>query len=180
MAITKTVRFEVFKRDGFRCQYCGKTPPGAMLEVDHIQPRSKKGCDDINNLITSCFDCNRGKRDIVLEKVPNTIALNLEILKEKEIQLREYSRFIQKIERRIQSECEEVNAVFTEYYKDRYLTDNFRNVTLRRFLSQLPKNEIIQAMYKACQFMITKRGSRSWDDAIAYFCGICWKKIKDE
>jgi len=178
--ITKTLRFEVFKRDGFRCQYCGKTPPSVTLEIDHIQPRSKKGRDDINNLITSCFDCNRGKRDIVLERVPNTVAFNLEILKEKEVQLREYNRFVQKIERRIQNECEEINAVFAKHFKDRYLTDTFRNVTLRRFLGQLPKDEVIQAMYRACQFMIAKHGPKSWDDAASYFCGICWKKIKED
>jgi CRISPR/Cas system Type II protein with McrA/HNH and RuvC-like nuclease domain len=178
MSITKTVRFEVFKRDNFRCQYCGKTPPEVTLEVDHIQPRSKKGSDDINNLVTSCFDCNRGKRDIVLEKVPNTVALNLEILKEKEVQLREYNRFVQKIEKRLQSEFDEVNAVFASFYKDRYLKDSFRNVTLRRFLGALPKSEVIQAMYKACQLMIAKHGHNSWDDAANYFCGICWKKIR--
>lgn len=180
MAITRTIRFEVFKRDGFRCQYCGKTPPDVTLEVDHIQPKSKKGRDDINNLVASCFDCNRGKRDIVLERVPNSIALNLEVLKEKELQLKEYNRFIQKIEKRLQSEFNEINAVFTEFYKDRYLKDSFKNVTLRRFLDQLPKSEVIQAMYKACQFMIAKHGPKSWDDAANYFCGICWKKIKVE
>lgn len=32
-----------------------------MLEVDHIIPKSKGGKETINNLITACFDCNRGK-----------------------------------------------------------------------------------------------------------------------
>jgi len=64
MAITKKIRFEVFKRDGFKCAYCGKSPPQITLEVDHIDPRSKGGKDDINNLLTACFDCNRGKRNI--------------------------------------------------------------------------------------------------------------------
>lgn len=37
-AITKTVRFEVFKRDSFTCQYCGRKAPEAVLNVDHIKP----------------------------------------------------------------------------------------------------------------------------------------------
>ena len=45
MPISKKLRFEVFKRDGFQCAYCGKTPPEVSLEVDHIQPKSKKGKD---------------------------------------------------------------------------------------------------------------------------------------
>ena len=59
--ISKKVRFEVFKRDSFTCQYCGKSAPDTVLEVDHIIPVSKGGDNDISNLITSCFDCNRGK-----------------------------------------------------------------------------------------------------------------------
>lgn len=63
MALSKRVRFEIFKRDGFTCQYCGQRPPEVVLEVDHIHPSSKGGSDDEINLITSCFDCNRGKSD---------------------------------------------------------------------------------------------------------------------
>lgn len=59
--LTKKTRFEVFKRDNFTCQYCGKKAPEVILEVDHIKPVCKEGKNDIMNLITSCFDCNRGK-----------------------------------------------------------------------------------------------------------------------
>jgi hypothetical protein len=60
-AISKKVRFEVFKRDAFTCQYCGKAAPDVILHVDHIEPVSKGGGNDILNLITSCADCNGGK-----------------------------------------------------------------------------------------------------------------------
>lgn len=63
VAVGKKVRFEVFKRDGFTCQYCGKSPPEAILELDHIKPVAKGGDDDPLNLATSCRDCNRGKSD---------------------------------------------------------------------------------------------------------------------
>lgn len=66
MAISKGKRFEIFKRDGFTCQYCGRRPPDVVLEVDHIHPQSKGGTDDDLNLITSCFDCNNGKRTKLL------------------------------------------------------------------------------------------------------------------
>src|SRR5271157_4241406 len=61
MSISKKIRFEVFKRDNFQCQYCGQEAPDVVLEVDHIEPKVENGSDDILNLITSCFDCNRGK-----------------------------------------------------------------------------------------------------------------------
>lgn len=65
-AIGKRLRFDVFKRDGFRCQYCGAEAPKAVLHVDHINPVAKGGGNDLLNLITSCEDCNSGKSDRTL------------------------------------------------------------------------------------------------------------------
>lgn len=61
--LSKKIRFEVFKRDKFTCQYCGRMAPDVMLEVDHIKPVAKGGTNKITNLITSCHDCNSGKSD---------------------------------------------------------------------------------------------------------------------
>lgn len=52
-ALSKSIRFEVFKRDSFKCQYCGGEAPNVLLHVDHIEPVSKGGTNDITNLITS-------------------------------------------------------------------------------------------------------------------------------
>lgn len=64
--ISKRTRFEVFKRDKFTCQYCGESAPKVILECDHIDPVKHNGGNEIINLITSCFDCNRGKGDKLL------------------------------------------------------------------------------------------------------------------
>lgn len=60
-AIGKKLRFEVFKRDKFTCQYCGHKAPDVVLQVDHLQPVALGGANEILNLITSCVDCNSGK-----------------------------------------------------------------------------------------------------------------------
>ena len=60
-AIGKKLRFEVFKRDNFTCQYCGAQSPDVVLHVDHINPVAGGGENDILNLITSCEPCNLGK-----------------------------------------------------------------------------------------------------------------------
>lgn len=65
--ISKKTRFEVFKRDGFKCQYCGASAPDVLLEVDHIDPVSKNGADEMFNYITSCSSCNSGKSDRTLD-----------------------------------------------------------------------------------------------------------------
>lgn len=59
--MSKKLRFEVFKRDGFTCSYCGASSPDAELHVDHIIPVSKGGSNDMENLATACADCNAGK-----------------------------------------------------------------------------------------------------------------------
>ena len=59
--LSKKIRFEVFKRDKFTCQYCGSSAPDVILEVDHIKPVAEGGKNELFNLITSCRDCNRGK-----------------------------------------------------------------------------------------------------------------------
>ena len=59
--LSKKMRFEVFKRDKFTCQYCGRMSPDVILEVDHIKPVAEGGTNDLINLVTSCMDCNRGK-----------------------------------------------------------------------------------------------------------------------
>jgi CRISPR/Cas system Type II protein with McrA/HNH and RuvC-like nuclease domain len=61
--VSQKTRFDVFKRDGFTCQYCGCKSPEVILEVDHVTPVSKGGTNDFDNLITSCRKCNRGKSD---------------------------------------------------------------------------------------------------------------------
>jgi CRISPR/Cas system Type II protein with McrA/HNH and RuvC-like nuclease domain len=66
MTVSKLIRFEALKRDGFTCQYCGAKAPEVRIEIDHIVPVSKGGKDDLENLVTCCYNCNGGKRNIFL------------------------------------------------------------------------------------------------------------------
>lgn len=59
----KRLRFEVFKRDHFTCQYCGAQPPAIVLVADHITPVAEGGETSLTNLITACEPCNQGKAD---------------------------------------------------------------------------------------------------------------------
>lgn len=54
-------RFRIFVRDAFRCQYCAKKFAAADLTLDHIDPRSRGGSDESDNLATSCNPCNQRK-----------------------------------------------------------------------------------------------------------------------
>jgi hypothetical protein len=59
--ISKRLRFEVFKRDSFTCQYCGAKAPDVILHADHVKPVVDGGPTNALNLITSCEACNLGK-----------------------------------------------------------------------------------------------------------------------
>jgi 5-methylcytosine-specific restriction endonuclease McrA len=56
-------KWEVFVRDNFTCQYCGRKPSAVALTVDHVVSVHDGGSNDMGNLKTSCEDCNRGKSD---------------------------------------------------------------------------------------------------------------------
>ena len=66
-------RFEVFKRDGFACRYCGRRAPDVELHVDHVVPVAAGGTNDSINLVTACADCNAGKSDIPLDASTATV-----------------------------------------------------------------------------------------------------------
>jgi hypothetical protein len=60
--ISPKLRFEVLLRDGFRCIYCGRTGQNIELQIDHLIPVSGGGSNELENLVTSCQECNQGKR----------------------------------------------------------------------------------------------------------------------
>ena len=132
--IGKKLRFDVFKRDYFKCQYCGSCPPSVVLEVDHIYPVSKGGTNNINNLITSCFSCNRGKSKHELGQLPNSLIENIEIAKEKLKQYKQFKKLNQSINEIINYDIEKVNNSFIAYYPYCSLSENFKTNTLKMFI----------------------------------------------
>jgi 5-methylcytosine-specific restriction endonuclease McrA len=54
-------RINLMARDNFQCQYCGRRPHRAELNLDHVVPRSLGGRSTWENVVTSCVDCNRRK-----------------------------------------------------------------------------------------------------------------------
>lgn len=64
MKLSNSMRYDVLKRDKFRCVICGASAnDGVKLHVDHIIPISKGGKTEMKNLRTLCDRCNLGKSD---------------------------------------------------------------------------------------------------------------------
>lgn len=66
--INLRLRYKVLQRDNFKCVLCGRSPAkdsSIELQVDHIIPWSKGGETILENLRTTCFECNIGKSDLL-------------------------------------------------------------------------------------------------------------------
>lgn len=61
----RSLRQTVSHRYEFRCGYCGvhENDIGSELTVDHFQPRTYGGDDDLDNLVYCCHPCNEFKGD---------------------------------------------------------------------------------------------------------------------
>ncbi|MBI1337342.1 MAG: hypothetical protein GC164_10320 [Phycisphaera sp.] len=65
----------IFKRDGFRCRYCGFDGSDFLswqqLTLDHVVPRSASGTNEASNLVTCCSSCNSITSRIVFQEKPD-------------------------------------------------------------------------------------------------------------
>ena len=55
----KLTRLEVFHRDQYTCQYCGRET--RQLTLDHVIPRYRGGQHTWENVVSACIPCNRRK-----------------------------------------------------------------------------------------------------------------------
>jgi hypothetical protein len=88
--LSKRTRFEILKRDGMRCRYCGATPLQSKLHVDHVVPLAEGGPDDPTNLITACADCNLGKSKVPLTEQRYSLEMVSDADRDHADQIREY------------------------------------------------------------------------------------------
>lgn len=171
--ISKKLRFEVFKRDAFTCVYCGRTPPTVTLQPDHVVAFSKGGKSELENLATSCVECNAGKSDRALDKVPNPLTISMEELREREYQMAEYERLLQAVSLRKDKQINQIAAIVSAHFPNQILSNDFRISIRTRFLDQLPHQVLLEAMQIACSKKYSAYA------AAKYFCGICWNKIHE-
>jgi hypothetical protein len=179
--IPKSVRFEVFKRDSFRCQYCGAAAPDVILEVDHIKPVSKGGTNDIMNLVTACRDCNRGKSDRVLsdKSMVEVQRQQLEAQQERREQLEMMLKWRDELETEMEIQIDAVENIFIKY-TDFGFSETGR-INTRRLIKRFGINEVLEAAEISLERYYMKY-PRSWETAFSKIGGICYnrKKAREE
>lgn len=165
------MRFEVFKRDGFACQYCGATPPGALLHVDHIVAVANGGDNSADNLITACQPCNLGKGAVPLSVTPQSLREKAKETAEREEQIRGYQEVLQ--EKRLRLDADAWRVAELLFGDHSVCRDWF--LSIRRFCDTMGLDGVIGAAEIALSRM--PQGSRG--ALFRYFCGVCWNKIRE-
>lgn len=183
--ISKKLRFEVFKRDSFTCQYCGSKAPDVILEIDHIQPVAKGGSSDILNLITACKSCNSGKSDrklsdnSVLEKQRQQL-LELQERKEQIEMMMDWQRELAKLD---DYAIEQVANFWAELVPPYILNDNGKR-SLEKLLKKFSLDQVLEAMRIATkqyiEFVDKKPTQESVEKAWSKIGGICALKKFDK
>ena len=176
MSLSKKTRFEVFKRGLFTCQYCGRRPPDVVLEVDHIIAKANGGSDEMDNLTTSCFDCNRGKSARALgETLPAVHEMQrleaIQEMAERATMLKKQTdsaRVLRQYENEVASQAEEWwQEIIGD---DTYLVYE----SLLKFVRRLPPERIMEAIQSTKSRFNKPHPYNQWK----YFCGTCWKMIR--
>lgn len=171
-AISKSVRFEVFKRDSFTCQYCGSKAPDVVLHVDHLVPVSAGGENDLMNLITSCEGCNLGKSDKFLDdhSMLSKQRDQIEQLNERRQQLQMLLEWRDGLAT-LEDEC--VQAVQSALGKYSSWIANENGVRdIRKWLKKHPLPDLLKALDTSfCQYLTIgadgKADSQSWNRAFS-------------
>jgi hypothetical protein len=172
--ISKKLRFEVFKRDGFTCQYCGAVPPTVVLEPDHINPVCNGGDNSMDNLITSCFNCNRGKAGIPLTVIPKSLADKAAEIREREEQIAGYREVVQASLDRIENDMWEVAEALYPGCSESGINRKYLQ-SIKVFVERLPLHLVIDA----AEIANTQWFQNEYQKFL-YFCGICWNRIKGQ
>ena len=176
-SIPKKMRFEVFKRDKFTCQYCGRSAPDVVLEVDHIKPVAKGGKNELLNLVTSCMDCNRGKGKTELS--------DDSAVKKQEKQLKELAERKEQLEMMVawRDSLKSLEDEQVEIVNDLFRTNTDWGIsehgkrTVRKWLKEFGINEVLDAVNIAINsyYDDTEDG---WNKAFNKVSGICFNRRK--
>lgn len=184
-AISKKVRFEVFKRDSFKCQYCGKSAPEVILEIDHIKPVSKGGTNDMTNLVAACSACNNGKRANLLDD--NTV------IEKQKAQLDELNKRREQLEMMLQwkeelldlskKECDYISEKWFEFTQG-YDIDAAQEKELKQLIKKHGFNTVYESVIDATNQYLELNGygipyAYSVEDAWKYVGKICNVKTRE-
>jgi hypothetical protein len=176
-AISKRLRYEVMRRDGHACYYCGAKPPEVKLVVDAVVPEALGGSHkDPANLVTACDPCNSGKSSASPD-APLVAAVADDAAKWAEAKAAAAGMQQEDVARREAAYAEFDSAWDSWAYGSQKTPvprpDNWRNSVDAFLDAGLPFEVLLWCINRAM-------GSRAKaDGAFRYMCGIAWRRIAE-
>jgi hypothetical protein len=169
MPVSKTLRFQILRRDNSKCRMCGRSAPEVKLHVDHVVPEALGGRSEPCNLQTLCSDCNGGKSAMPPDasQVEQVSADALRWASAQQVVVAQMLADM-KGRSRIYSK---VDKLWKEY------GDVYRPADWKRSIDQfldagLPPEMILRAAETALGKQRVRAG-----DCFKYMCGIAWSRI---
>ncbi len=177
MAISKRLRFEILRRDGHACKYCGEKAPAVKITVDHVVPKALGGTDESTNLVAACGPCNSGKSsnnpDAPLVEGVKADAMRWQMAWHAAVAQAEHDG------KQREKDIAKVRRNYTAAYKGRhgeppFLPEGWQASVGRWLDLGLPMAMIDQAISAT-----VGRASVQREDRWSYLAGCCWGKLRD-
>lgn len=176
MAISRRLRFEILRRDGHTCRYCGAKAPDVQLEVDHVIATTLGGPDEPSNLVTACEDCNSGKSSIAPDSAIVDDVENDALRWAKAI---EKAAFYREID---QDATDDLVAEWDDAWSDwtygpdqkEIPRDKEWRASIETFLSHGLTPQELRRLVR-----VTMDSRAKPEGKWKFFCGCCWRAISD-
>jgi hypothetical protein len=179
-AIPNRVRFEVLRRDGHTCRYCGAKAPEVKLNVDAVLPVSLGGSHrDPANLVTACEACNSGKGSSH-PGAPFVADVAEDALRFARVMKQAQAKMLADIETR-----EFVYAQFSEWWEawdhrsGQHHGTYYRPSDWKQAVDQLIDAGLPPRVLKDCIAVAMENWQVGSSDKFPYMCGIAWKAVAE-
>lgn len=172
MTVSKRVRYEVLRRDGYACRYCGAMAPDVKLTIDHVMPVALGGDDQPTNLVAACFDCNAGKASSSPDAPLVEDVANDALRWSRAMDVAAAALLAEQRERR--EVVREWLEVWEKWREIDFLPADFDDSIMRFYAAGLPLEVLKENAFRA-----TGAAHVSWRNQFGYFCGICHNQIRE-
>jgi hypothetical protein len=178
LAISKRLRYEIFRRDKHACRYCGAKAPAVTLTIDHVTPKTLGGTDDPSNLVTACADCNSGKTSSSPD-APIVADVNADAVRWAAAIKAAQARMLADVKAREEAR-EQFAGWWDEWgYGTRYQESFPRPADWERTVDQLTAAGLPLRVLRDCISRAMSATKVRPEEKFRYMCGVAWKKVAE-
>lgn len=174
MTVSRRLRFEILRRDGHTCRYCGGKAPDVSLTVDHVVPVTLGGSDSPDNLVAACQDCNAGK---------SSVSPDSPIVSEVSDDNDRWQAALATARHQLERSTVDHLSVDLAMFDGAWATWNYQDGSLVRRPSNWQQSVVafinagltIEMVIELIDLAMAPGIKEPWQ----YLCGCCWRRVKE-